>query len=112
MAEQIVTVFGGTGFLGRRIVRHLGEQGFAVRIATRHAARAGEGTGGEAIPSDINNEASAMAAVAGAYAAVNAVSLYRKRGSKTFEAEPLKREEGRGNQAPHVEGRSPLPGSG
>src|SRR5438128_11077739 len=33
---QVVTVFGGTGFLGRRIVRHLHDSGFAVRIATRH----------------------------------------------------------------------------
>jgi len=33
---QLVTVFGGTGFLGRRIVRHLHDKGFAVRIASRH----------------------------------------------------------------------------
>ncbi len=99
MAEQIVTVFGGTGFLGRRIVRHLGEQGFAVRIATRHAARAGEGTGGEAIRSDINNEASVMEAVAGAYAAVNAVSLYRERGSETFEEVHVKAAERLARQA-------------
>jgi uncharacterized protein YbjT (DUF2867 family) len=32
---RTVTVFGGTGFLGRRIVRHLGHCEFAVRIASR-----------------------------------------------------------------------------
>ena len=35
---QLVTVFGGTGFLGRRIVRHLHDKGFAVRIASRRAS--------------------------------------------------------------------------
>ena len=33
MANRIVTVFGGTGFLGRRLVRHLTRQGFSARIA-------------------------------------------------------------------------------
>jgi NADPH:quinone reductase-like Zn-dependent oxidoreductase len=37
---QVVTVCGGTGFLGRRIVRHLHDNGFAVRIATPHPDRA------------------------------------------------------------------------
>ena len=31
-----VTVFGGTGFLGRRVVHHLREFGATVRIASRH----------------------------------------------------------------------------
>jgi len=35
MSLQRVTVFGGTGFLGRRIVRHLHDADFAVRIAAR-----------------------------------------------------------------------------
>jgi uncharacterized protein YbjT (DUF2867 family) len=37
--ERAVTVFGGTGFLGRRIVRHLRKRGFSVRIASRHPDR-------------------------------------------------------------------------
>ena len=36
MNERTVAVFGGTGFLGRRVVRHLRKRGFSVRIATRH----------------------------------------------------------------------------
>jgi len=31
--DRTVTVFGGTGFLGRRVVRHLREREFSVRIA-------------------------------------------------------------------------------
>jgi NADH dehydrogenase len=36
---RTVTGFGGTGFLGRRIVRHLRYREFAVRIASRHPDR-------------------------------------------------------------------------
>jgi uncharacterized protein YbjT (DUF2867 family) len=39
MNGRTVTVFGGTGFLGRRIVRHLRNREFAVRIASRHPDR-------------------------------------------------------------------------
>jgi uncharacterized protein YbjT (DUF2867 family) len=35
-SDRTVTVFGGTGFLGRRIVRHLRKREFSVRIASRH----------------------------------------------------------------------------
>jgi uncharacterized protein YbjT (DUF2867 family) len=37
----LITVFGGTGFLGRRIVRHLLDPGFPVRAASRHPERVG-----------------------------------------------------------------------
>jgi NADH dehydrogenase len=36
---RTVTVFGGTGFLGRRIARHLRYREFTVRIASRHPDR-------------------------------------------------------------------------
>src|ERR1700745_2098661 len=39
MRIRVVTVFGGTGFLGRRVVRHLREHEFSVRIASRHPGR-------------------------------------------------------------------------
>ncbi len=60
-----VTVFGGTGFLGRRVVRHLCESGATVRIASRHPGRA-EGSNVEQIAADANNERSVEAAVLGA----------------------------------------------
>ena len=37
--ERTVAVFGGTGFLGRRVVRHLRKCEFSVRIASRHPDR-------------------------------------------------------------------------
>ena len=60
-----ITVFGGTGFLGRRVVCHLSKSGAAVRIAVRHPAQA-EGDGVERITADAHDERSVEAAVAGA----------------------------------------------
>jgi len=89
MADRIVTVFGGTGFLGRRVVRHLLGQRLSARIASRHPDRvpdASEGTAIQSIRADINDEDAVGAAVAGAYGVVNAVSLYVERGTETFHA--------------------------
>ena len=86
---QIVTVFGGTGFLGRRIVAHLLDHGFTVRVAARHPDRARRMFADavrppEPIRADVSDDASVAAAVAGAFAVVNAVSLYVERGRETF----------------------------
>jgi len=86
---QIVTVFGGTGFLGRRVVAHLLDLGFTVRIAARHPDRARRMFADEARPlepirADVSDDGSVAAAVAGAFAVVNAVSLYVERGGATF----------------------------
>jgi len=78
-----VTVFGGTGFVGRRIVRHLSESGATVRIASRHPARA-EGDNVEQIVADAHDERSVEAAVVGADSVVNAISLYVEHGGDTF----------------------------
>jgi uncharacterized protein YbjT (DUF2867 family) len=88
MTVQTVTVIGGTGFLGRRIVRHLGAVGFAMRVAARHPERVrslfpSDATV-EAVRVDVNDENSTAAAVAGAFAVVNSVSLYVERRNETF----------------------------
>jgi NAD(P)-dependent dehydrogenase (short-subunit alcohol dehydrogenase family) len=76
MRRSIVTVFGGTGFLGRRVVRLLREREFSVRIASRHPDR-GRMLFGiddpqlQPIEVDIRNEGSVADALAGAYGAVS-----------------------------------------
>src|SRR5258705_440673 len=80
---RCVTVFGGTGFVGRRVVRHLRESGTRVRIVSRHH-RLGEGDGIEQIAADAHDERSVEAAVAGADGVVNAISLYVEHGADTF----------------------------
>ena len=91
MSEQLVTVFGGTGFLGRRIVRHLHDAGFAVRIASRHPDSAVKvfpdaGPRLQAVHGDINENEAVAAAIGNTFAVVNAVSLYVERGKDTFQS--------------------------
>ena len=84
---RIVTVFGGTGFLGRRIVRHLHDKGLSVRIASRHPnPSSGDDPQLRPIAADIYDGPSIARAVAGAFGVVNAVSLYVERGTETFDA--------------------------
>ena len=88
---RTVTVFGGTGFLGRRIVRRLRSRGFPVRIASRHPDR-GHWLFGpddpqlQSVGADIHDERSVADALAGACGAVNAVSLYVEHGQETFQS--------------------------
>jgi NADH dehydrogenase len=87
-----VSVFGGTGFLGRRLVRRLAADGVTVRIAVRHPDRARSTLGAAALErvtvfqADVRDQASVAAAVAGADAVVNAISAYVEKGAVTFEA--------------------------
>src|SRR5271169_6801341 len=78
-----VTVFGGTGFVGRRVVRYLCESGVTVRVASRHP-RPAEGDDVKQIAADAHDERSVEDAVAGADGVVNAISLYVEHGSDTF----------------------------
>jgi uncharacterized protein YbjT (DUF2867 family) len=80
-----VTVFGGTGFVGRRVARHLSDLTATVRVASRHPARA-EGGDVEQIVADAHDESSVEAAVAGADGVVNAISLYAEHKGDTFHA--------------------------
>jgi uncharacterized protein YbjT (DUF2867 family) len=84
-----VTVFGGAGFLGRRIVRHLCDREFPVRIASRHPDRGHSQLGRDdpqlrSVYADIHDERSVADALAGAYAVVNMVSFYVEQGQETF----------------------------
>ena len=89
MSIRVVTVFGGTGFLGRRVVRHLRDHEFSVRIASRHPDRSRKLFGSDdpclqSVEADIRDERRVADVLAGTHAAVNAVSLYVERGQETF----------------------------
>lgn len=88
----LVTVLGGSGFLGREIAKRLARKGLAVRVAVRRpgsvAVAPGVGKAGDvtAVYADVRDETSLALALEGAQAVVNAVGLYVERGSESFEA--------------------------
>jgi uncharacterized protein YbjT (DUF2867 family) len=84
---RVVTVIGGTGFLGRRIVGHLRAKGFTVRVASRYPKpQKGDDPQLLSVATDIHDPSSIDTAIAGAFGVVNAVSLYVERGKETFHA--------------------------
>lgn len=87
MPGPCITVFGGTGFLGRHVVRDLLDGGCEVRIAARHPDRdrASEGAT-DRLAADVRNPESVRRAVEGAEGVVNAVGLYVEGGGESFEA--------------------------
>jgi NADH dehydrogenase len=88
-SDQVVVVFGGTGFLGRRVVRHLLDKAFLVRVASRHPkqqAGAPAQRHSASLFADILDEQSVVPVIDGAHGVVNAVSLYVEHGTETFDA--------------------------
>jgi len=84
MAHRLVCVFGGSGFVGRHLVRRLANAGDRVRIAVRHPESAHYlkplGNVGQivAVAANLSHEGSIKAAVAGADAVVNLVGTFSK----------------------------------
>ena len=91
MESQRVTVFGGSGFLGRRIVMRLAEAGHAVRVAVRRPDRAsflqrlGRDGQIELVRADVWDEATVAEAVERAAAVINTVGHYVEKGGATFD---------------------------
>lgn len=92
MDARRVTIFGGSGFIGRHIVRRLAAEGAVVRVAVRRPNQAlflkPMGAVGQIVPvaADVRDEAAVAAAVHGAEDVVNVTSLYVERGRATFAA--------------------------
>ena len=88
----LVTVFGGTGFLGRHVVERLVHEGATVRVAARHPRRLDLGADAEisgramSVVADVRDEATVDAAVAGAEGVVNVVSTYVEKDGATYAA--------------------------
>ncbi len=92
MEQQRVTVFGGSGFIGRYVVERLADQGAVVTVAVRDPEKAKFlrplGQVGQITPIAVNvRDAAAVArAVDGADAVVNLVGILFKRGRQNFAA--------------------------
>jgi NADH dehydrogenase len=90
--QGLVTVFGGTGFIGRQVVRALAKRGYRVRAAARN-----EGTGYrlrmlgdvgqiEVVQANVRNRASVERALDGAEAVVNLVAVMHESGRQRFDS--------------------------
>ena len=89
MQSAVITVFGGTGFLGAAIVRALLRRGAWVRVAARRVDRKSTIELPKAVSivrADIRDEASIEAALAGSSAAINAVGLYVENQNERFQS--------------------------
>jgi NADH dehydrogenase len=92
MSVRNVTIFGGSGFLGRHLVRQLAQRGWTMRIAVRRPENAGflkpMGSVGQIVPvaANLRNADSVAAAVAGADAVVNLVGILFEGGRQSFAA--------------------------
>jgi uncharacterized protein YbjT (DUF2867 family) len=88
--RKLVTVFGGSGFVGTQIVQQLAQRGHRVRVAVRRPDLAGHlktlGTVGQVLPiqANIRNVNSIQRAVAGADIVINLIGIRYERGAQTF----------------------------
>jgi len=92
MGPGVVTVFGGSGFVGRYVVQALARQGARIRVVCRRTEEALSckpmGDVGQIVPvaANIRDEASIAAALQGSDAVVNLVGILYERGRQTFDA--------------------------
>lgn len=87
--SAVYTVFGGTGYLGGRLVLRLLEDGHRVRIAARRPERREDllrSERAEPVSADITAPDTLSAAIAGAAGVVNATSLYQETAALGFRA--------------------------
>ena len=87
---RCITVFGGTGFIGRHLVALLLRSGATVRVAVRHPGRVQVATESpqapELIQADVLDDVAIGAAVAGADAVINLVGILTETASQTYRA--------------------------
>ncbi len=89
---ETITIFGGTGFIGRHLVRRLAKTGATIRIATRDAEKAlllkPMGDVGQIVPvaCSVRSDASVAKAIGNADIVINLIGILFEKGGNTFEA--------------------------
>lgn len=90
LRDELVTVFGGSGFIGRYAVRALAKAGYRVRVATRlphtamHLRPMGVVGQIQLAQANVRNKASIERAVEGASAVINLTGILAESGRQTF----------------------------
>ena len=92
VGETLITVFGGSGFLGRHVVRALAKAGYRIRVAVRRPELAGYlqplGRVGQihAVQANLRHQGSVEAAARDADVVINLVGILFERGRQKFDA--------------------------
>ena len=90
--DTLVTVFGGSGFLGRNVVRALCKRDYRIRVAVRrpelavHLQPAGKVGQIHSVQANLRYPASVEAAMRDSHVAINLVGILTESGAQTFEA--------------------------
>lgn len=90
--RAVATVFGGSGFIGRYVVKRLARQGWLVRVAVRDPEAAlflkPMGTVGQVVPiyASVTDDVSTASAVAGADLVINLVGILAEAGGAGFQS--------------------------
>ena len=90
--DTLVTVFGGSGFVGRSVVRALAKRDYRIRVAVRrpelafHLQPLGKVGQIHAVQANLRYPASVEAAMRDSHAAINLVGILAEGGAQTFDA--------------------------
>lgn len=91
-APKLVTIFGGSGFVGRQLVQHLAQKGYRIRVAVRRPDLAGNvrplGAVGQIHPvqANVRDKPSVERAIAGADIVINLTGILFESGKQRFDA--------------------------
>jgi NADH dehydrogenase len=91
-SDKLITIYGGSGFLGRHVVRALAKRGYRIRNAVRRPELAGHlqplGRVGQihSVQANLRNRDSVERAAAGADVLINLVGILFERGKQRFDA--------------------------
>ena len=95
MSKGLVTIFGGSGFVGRYTARQLVKAGYRVRLACRRPGLAGDAklAGGpgwvDVVQANVRNRPSIVHALSGADYAINLVGILSEAGKQSFNGTQL-----------------------
>jgi uncharacterized protein YbjT (DUF2867 family) len=87
-----LTIFGGSGFIGRHVVRRLAQEGYVIRVPTRDPEKAlplkPAGDVGQIVPirCNVRSDGSVANAIGNSDIVINLIGILYERGKNTFEA--------------------------
>ncbi|MCF6215895.1 MAG: complex I NDUFA9 subunit family protein [Emcibacter sp.] len=90
MAQRLVTIFGGAGFVGTTLVEHLAKSGGRIRVAVRrpnsamHVKPLGEVGQIQVVQANLRDENSVRSAIQGSDAVINLVGILSESGPQKF----------------------------